>query len=415
MKKLLTLALALLLTLSMTTGALAAPGLVWCGWSGEEASTKPSIEAMMAGWNAANPDVQVSWTGWPWADTLQQLLIRSGGSEQLDVAQVDSSMFPALLEAGLLEDLGTLIDPAWLAANFPEAALNFGRKDGVQYGMPWTTASIGMTYNPTLLAAVGYDAPPATVVQFEDCLAKLREMDKDLIPYAISTKDDTATADFIPWLWAFGGKIFDESGACALDSQASIDTLAWYKKLADAGYIKANMSRFDARQLFAQGKVAFYDDAIMARSICASNGVAAENLDKTIQPMLRPVLKEGDKPTSTMWGHLLVVFKKSGDKAKAAEFVKYLVSKDVSLNYFKESSMLPVMNEALSDELVTSNPWAAQWSNITATGAENELKFYPQNAELTTIISEEVQAVVVGEKTPEDAAKSMKTRIDAAL
>jgi len=116
-----------------------------------------------------------------------------------------------------------------------------------------------------------------------------------------------------------------------------------------------------------------------------------------------------------MWGHLLVVFKKSGDRAKAAEFVKYLVSKDVSLKYFQECSMLPVMSEALADELVTSNPWAAQWSKITATGAENELKFYPQNAELTTIISEEVQAVVVGEKTPEDAAKSMKARIDAAL
>ena len=107
---------------------------VWCGWSGEEASTKPSVDKMIEGWNASN-DVKVSWTGWPWADTLQQLLIRSSGSEPLDVAQVDSSMFPALIEAGLLEDLNTIIDPAWLSENFPESALNFGRKDGVQYGI----------------------------------------------------------------------------------------------------------------------------------------------------------------------------------------------------------------------------------------------------------------------------------------
>ena len=412
MKKWFSLLLSLVLACCLTTGALA--DIVWCGWSGEEASTKPSVDKMIEGWNASN-DVKVSWTGWPWADTLQQLLIRSSGSEPLDVAQVDSSMFPALIEAGLLEDLNTIIDPAWLSENFPESALNFGRKNGVQYGMPWTTASIGMTYNPTLLASVGYDAPPATIEAFEDCLAKLREKDKDLIPYALSTKDTTATADFMPWLWAFGGSVFDESGACVLDNQACIDTLAWYQKLAEAGYIKANMSRFDARQLYAMGKVGFYDDAIMARSICASNGVAEADLDKTILPMLRPVLKEGDAPTSTMWGHLLVVFKNSSDKASSADFVKYLVSKDVSLDYFAECNMLPVMNEALADEAVVSDAWASAWSEISATGRENELKFFANSNELSTIISEELQAVVIGEKTPEDAAKSMKTRVDNAM
>jgi multiple sugar transport system substrate-binding protein len=77
---------------------------------------------------------------------------------------------------------------------------------------PWTTASIGMVYNPTLLASVGYKEPPKTLAQFEDCLAKLRAKDKDLIPYALSTKDATATADYQPWLWTFGGSIFDASG-----------------------------------------------------------------------------------------------------------------------------------------------------------------------------------------------------------
>lgn len=412
MKKWFVVFLSLALVCCMASGALA--DLVWCGWSGEEASTKPSLEKMMEGWNSAN-EQQVSWVGWPWEDTLQQLLIRSSGSEALDVAQVDSSMFPALIEAGLLEDLSTLIDPAWLEENFPESALNFGRKDGIQYGMPWTTASIGMTYNPTILASVGYDAPPTTLAEFEECLAKLRESDKDLIPYALSTKDSTATADFMPWLWAFGGSVFNENGECVLDSQECIDTLTWYQKMAEAGCIKANMSRFDARQLYAMGKVAFYDDAIMARSICASNGVAEADLDKTILPMLRPVLNDGDAPSSSMWGHLLVVFKNSADKAAAAEFVKYLVSEEVSLNYFNECDMLPVMNSALAADVVVNNPWSCAWSQISATGREDELKFYANNNELTTIISEEVQAVVIGEKTPEEAAKSMKTRFDNAM
>ena len=116
-----------------------------------------------------------------------------------------------------------------------------------------------------------------------------------------------------------------------------------------------------------------------------------------------------------MWGHLLVVFKNSSDKASSADFVKYLVSKDVSLDYFAECNMLPVMNEALADEAVVSDAWASAWSEISATGRENELKFFANSNELSTIISEELQAVVIGEKTPEDAAKSMKTRVDNAM
>lgn len=412
MRKFLSFTLVLLLVLPSV--ALASD-MVWCGWSGEEASTKPAIEMMISTWNEANPDKKVSWLGWPWADTLQQLIIRSSGNEQMDVAQVDATMFVALLEADLIEPLTNVIDEKWLADNFPESALQFGQKDGVQYGMPWTTASIGMSYNPSLLEAAGVEKVPETIQEFEAALLAIKAYDNDLIPYALSTKDATATADFHPWLWTFGGSIFDEEGNVVLDSEESLETLRWYKKLADEGLIKSNMSRFDARQLYGQKRIAFYDDAIMARSLALSNGIPEEELDENIQPMLRPVLNAGDTPQSTMWGHLLVVLKGSNNKENAAEFVKHVVSKDVSLSYFESDSMLPVMNEALSDESVTSNAWANAWSNITKFGKDTELKYLPESNELIQIISEELQAVLIGEKTPEDTASSMVTRLEAVL
>lgn len=412
MRKILSLVLVLLL---LVPSLAFAAELVWCGWSGEEASTKPAIEMMMNTWNEANPDKKVSWVGWPWADTLQQLIIRSSGNEQMDVAQVDAAMFVALLEADLIEPITNLIDEQWLADNFPASALAFGKKDGVQYGMPWTTASIGMTYNPALLAAAGVEKAPETIEEFEAALRAIKAYNADIIPYALSTKDSTATADFHPWLWTFGGSIFDKDGKVILDSEASLNTLRWYKKLADEGLIKSNMSRFDARQLYGQKRVGFYDDAIMARSLALSNGIPEAELDANIQPLLRPVLKAGDTPQSMMWGHLLVVFKNSGNKEAAAEFVKHVVSKDISLSYFKSNNMLPVMTEALNDEAVTSDAWAKAWSKITEYGKDNELKYMLENSELGQIISEELQAVIIGDKTPEDAAASMVTRINAVL
>jgi ABC-type glycerol-3-phosphate transport system substrate-binding protein len=414
MKKTLVVLIGLCLLACSVTAFAAPAGLVWCGWAAEEAATKPLVQTMMNDWNDANPGSKVSWVGWPWAQTLQQLVIRLQGSENIDIAQVDTSMFPTLVSMDAVVDLGTLLDKGWLDANFTKASLGFGTTKGRLLGMPWTTASIGMVYNPTLLASVGYKEPPSTVAEFEDCLAKLRAKDKDLIPYALSTKDATATADFGPWLWTFGGSVFDDKGQIVVDSKAGVDTLAWYKKLADNGYIKANMSRFDARQLFAQGKVGFYDDAIMARGIAQSNGVKPEALDATIRPMLRPVVKAGIAPSSAMWGHLLVIFKKSANQAKAAEFLKHVISERESIMYFETSGMLPVMKSALANPKVTSNIWAKSWSAITSTGRNNEFMLYANNAELTNIVSEEVQAVIIGKKTPEKAAADMKSRLVAA-
>ena len=131
--------------------------------------------------------------------------------------------------------------------------------------------------------------------------------------------------------------------------------------------------------------------------------------------MLRPVVKAGNAPASSMWGHLLVIFKNSANVKNAAEFVKHVISEKESIMYFETSGMLPVMNSALANSKVSSNAWARNWSAITSTGRNNELLMYANNAELTNIISEEVQAVIIGKKAPEKAAADMKARLATAL
>jgi multiple sugar transport system substrate-binding protein len=389
--------------------------MVWAGWSGEEAATKPIIEGMISSWNEKNPNATVKWVGWPWAETQKQLIIRSQGSEALDVAQVDVGMFAALSDMGVLEDLSTVFDANWLKDNFEDASLKVGQVNGKQLGLPWTLASIGMTYNPTLLKNAGVTTIPKTVDEFEQALKKLKDSNKDIIPYALSTKDATATADFQPWLWTFGGSIFDASGNVVINNEQGVKALTWYKSLIDKGYIKMNMSRFDARQLFAKNQVGFYDDAIMARGIAKTNGVADANLDTTIQPMLRPVLNSGDTPASSMWGHILVVFKNSKNKKTAGEFIKHIVSEDQSLKYFDNSGMLPVMKTAMANEKVQNNAWAKQWLEITKNGKNSELALLKQNAELSNVISEEIQAALLGKKTPQKALDDAATRMKASL
>ncbi len=59
--------------------------IVWAGWSGEEEASKDIFGRMMKAYEDASGNT-VTWVGWTWADTAQQLLIRTQGGEQLDLA-----------------------------------------------------------------------------------------------------------------------------------------------------------------------------------------------------------------------------------------------------------------------------------------------------------------------------------------
>lgn len=58
--------------------------IVWAGWSGEEEASKDIFQRMMKTYEDASGNT-VTWVGWTWADTAQQLLIRTQGGEQLDL------------------------------------------------------------------------------------------------------------------------------------------------------------------------------------------------------------------------------------------------------------------------------------------------------------------------------------------
>lgn len=388
--------------------------LVWAGWSGEEDSTKGIIDDMINSYNEKGGS-QVSWTGWPWADTQQQLIIRNQGSEVLDIAQVDIGMFGALSEMDILVDMNEIMGEDYLSENYDPAALEVGQVNGKQLGMPWSIASIGMLYNPSLLAKVGYTEPPKTIAEFEDCMQKLKEYDPEIIPYGIATKEGTMATDFQPWLWTFGGSILDENGQVTIDNDASVEATTWYKGLIDKDYMQMNVTRFDARQLFAQDKIAFYDDAISARGVAVSNGLAEEDLTDKIQPMERPVLKEGDTPQSAMWGHLLVVFKKSEHQEQAADFIKHVVNEEQALKYLESNGMLPVLNTALNSEAVTSDAWASKWVSITKSGRKLEFATMSNGGELNNVLVEELQSVLIGDKEITDALASAKARLTSAL
>jgi len=385
--------------------------LVFAGWSMEEDVYKESLPVIIEEWNAMNPNHPVKWVGWPWADTASQVIIRTQGGEQIDIIQSDINWVTMLYGADALFDVSDMMDESWVEENYTDAAMSLATRDDQVFGLPWTIASIGTIYNADLLAEAGITSAPTTIEEFEEALAALKAMDPDIIPYAISTKDATCATDFAPWVYAFGGSIVDEDGNPSVNSEAGIAALEWLKSLYDKGYIRLDMSRFDARVLYGQEKVGFYHDAFGARSVLIDNGIPAESVDTKIVSMTRPVVNEGDVPTSTLWGWVLAVGKNSVAPDKALEFIQFMVSESTSLSLWETNSLVPANSTILQNEVFQQDQFLSGWAEITATGQLLESGNYESKSAIETALTECAQAVLTGTLDAETAA----AQADAAI
>lgn len=387
--------------------------IVWAGWGGEEEASKPTFERMMEAYRTETGQ-EVTWVGFTWADAAQQLLIRAQGGEQLDISQADISIFNTLAQADILADWTDVLGEEYLSENFEESVLSVGNIEGQQLGLPWTMAALTMVYNPQILSAAGWEEPPVTLEEFEACMADIKAYDPEIIPYALSTKDVTCGADFVPWLWTNGGGIWDEDGKTIVNNEAGVETLDWYQDMLGKGYVSMDVGRSEARQMFAQGKVAFYDDAVVAKSQVVSNGVEPDDVVDVCSAMLRPVVNEGDEPQAVQWGGMLVVYKDSEYKEQAGDLAKVLLSDDVALDYFKNNGMPPVTKSAASSEVVQNDPYIKTFIESTATARLEETARMTNASEIKNILTEEIQFALLGQKDSKQALDDAAKRIESA-
>ncbi|MEU4477882.1 extracellular solute-binding protein [Micromonospora sp. NPDC023966] len=386
--------------------AKSATDFSFASWSLADNASKAKIEQLMSGYGS-KAGVTVKGVPLAYNAYLNQLTLQVRGGQFTGAAQMDIAWLAGLAALGKLRDLGDVAKDA----GYTEAALSSGQVEGKQVGLPWTTAAIGLIANRDLMQKAGITTAPTTIADFETALRALKGT--GVIPYAASTKI-AQLKDILIWMQTFGSPLLDGDKVTVGDD-ASIEAVTWYKKLYDEKLIAPDVERVDARTLFAQGKAAMYDDAIVGRDFVVKGSPDKSIADK-LDPIARPVKNSGDKPRAVQWGHAVVVVE--GDGANTAtDFAKWLTSDEQTvLGYFKDLSLPPTTTKALASEQVKTDAFTSQFSErITATATPNPFWKYPQYAQMETAISEQVQAVLVGRSKPADAMREAGRAVQALI
>lgn len=371
----------------------------FASWSLTEEAAAPAIKALLSKYSSAE-DIAIEEVSFPYNEYFNQLMLQVRGGQFAGAAHVDVAWLGSLAALGKLQDVTALTT----GRGYTESALTAAQFDGVQYAFPWTIGAIGLVTNSAILQQAGIDEFPTTVDGFESALKDLKALGSGLIPYAASTKA-AQLKDILIWMQTFGSPLL-KGGEITIGDDASIEAVTWYKGLYDQGLIAADVDRFDARSLFAQGRAALYDDAPVGRGAVTKESPDPDLASK-LEPVSRPVLKKGDTPRALVWGGAIAVIDGEGAET-AADFGRFVTSDtETVLEDYETRGLPPVTEEALSSDVVTSDDFGSRFGErITATATTNPFWQYPQYAQIETAIAERVQAVLVGQQSPADAMKA---------
>lgn len=415
MRRLLSVGLCLA---ALSGAAQAQQSITYLGWSQDEAASKPTLSAIFQDFEKLNPGTKLEVIGFPWAQMQQNIVLRQRSGQKMDVVQIQERWLPGIASMDALVDLNTVFGKAWLEDQIDPGLLALGRIGDKQLGLPWTAGSIGLVANQKVLLDAGIAKMPVTVEEFAAALRQIKKSKPSAVPFANTTKNySSMSPDFQVWLWTFGGKLFDDKGKVLVNSPEAIKALTFLSDLVKDGLVAKDVDRPDARRLFAQNDTAFYADAPLARGFARDNSGQGKGFDQWVVAAPYPVLKQGDAPLSIMWGHLLAITKSAKATSKdapAAKFLAQVAMTDGSqLRYFQDVGLFPVTNGALAK--VKDDAYVTNWSQYARTARRDETSNWPNAADLTTVIGEEVQAAYLGIKPPEKAIADMATRLDAKL
>lgn len=230
----------------------------------------PATWAIVEAFEDANPDVDVVISGQPVAEHLQSLTIAAQSDTLPNIFWVYKSTALDMLDAGLLLDLGPLLDENDISGSLPPSTIESYTEGDAVFGVPYQQLLTGLWVNGAILAEHGLETP-TTFEELLEVSAALRAAGVTTIANG-ANQSSFSVWSFLAAMDRFG--ITDRIDAILAGDEpfGNDDMLAYYghiAELADAGAFADNVSTQTYQQAvdsFINGNAAMLDAGVWAAS-----------------------------------------------------------------------------------------------------------------------------------------------------
>lgn len=357
----------------------------------DEAAHKAYWDEQVAEFEKENPDVTVDVEIYPWAGRDETLATAIAGGKGPDVVYLIPDQLPKYARSLSAVDNYVTDNVAGLRDNAKSSV----SVDGAMLGAPLIMNSKPLVCNAAAFDAVGESGNyPAT---WDDLLAlapTFQAAGYDVTNYW-GAVDATLNESFYPLLWQAGGSVFSDDGTeVAFDSPEGLAALQFATDLAQGGYVEKDLL----------------------------TTIPAFEQTRTAQGKIACTWQQGPGDVASFWGEENVVVL---PPLKDAESIAY--GTVGSLAMLSTSENLDAAGKWLAfatrPEATAAYATAAGWfspytdqtglygDDATMTALEDTLDsttsgdLNEKSREVMGVLAPEIQAALIGQKTPEQALK----------
>ena len=266
MKKIVALALAAIMLLSMTQ-VFAEEKTVLTMWciATESDANRPAYEQAIAEFEAAHPDITIQWEAFE--NQSYKTKIKAAMSDPSTLPDIFFTWAGAFL--GDFVDAGNVycLDEAYkpFAADLPEVMLQNASYGGKHYGVPLTMNIVTLFANMDLLAEAGYEAVPTTYEDLIACCDALVE--KGIIPFGCSGGETWCVTEYLEPIIekTIGYEALNEifAGRATWNDPAIAKAVDIMQEMVTKGYFDPNglsLGNDQVKANFIAGEYAFYQN-----------------------------------------------------------------------------------------------------------------------------------------------------------
>lgn len=316
-------------------------------------------------------------------------------------------------DAGLLRDITPEMDAdggAW-RSTFSPGPLGVYSYLGKNYGVATDMGMVGFWYNKALFAQAGIENPPATWTELIDDVKALKAA--GITPIAIGEGDKWPGHFWWGYLITricgqagFEAAAITRTGSftdpCIIEASTKLQELAQLEPFQD-GFLAATYG--DEATAMGNGKAAMELMGQWAPAVEKDNSETKEGIGDNLAWFGFPMVEggAGDPSDGYGGGNGYAVGKNAPDAA--VDFLKYLSAAEQATRMAENGGALPVVNGAAG----VTDPYLLTIQEKTGQAKYFQL-YYDQALPpaLGSIVNDNVQALLAGQLTPEEAAQAVE-------
>lgn len=365
-----------------------------------DGSNNDAMVDMIARFEAANPDIDIERTSIGFGDLKARIIQAAATRTMPDILIIDNPDHQAMASQGALADLTDLIggwdgndkyfDGPWSSTIF----------EGRHYGVPYGSNATALYYNVELLEQAGI-APPSTWDELRSAAMALTAGDRTGFCLSlIATEEGTFT--FLPFLWGNGGDIPTIGDAASVEALALLDTMM--NEDGSVSRAALNWGQGDVNNQFMAGKC-----AMQINGPWQIPGLTAADLDFTWDVAPWP---NNGSPTSILGGENFAVGI-GGDVDAAWRVIDWVTAPDNLLPTLQISGYITNRNDLSSNPAFTADPVTKVFAGQVAVAKARA--YGPGYPQISEAIMSMVQSVLIGARTPQEAADDTAAAIAPLL